>query len=280
MAKGESFFEILNAAIADIAEHGFDKLERIAYWQDRLRRAAEASMTPTDRMRKMLSDAMRALYRANIEKGGILKHHPGVSRFTLERVRPALHAELSRRIAASADLIVLNKKEVVEKTLKRFAGWASSVPAGGSDTVKKPEIKKEIKKGLASLPFEERRVLTDQGHKMISSLNTIIATDGGAIAAIWHSHYHQSGYNFREPHKEREIESKNKPFVVRGNWALTAGLMKLDGAKYTDAMTQPGEEVFCRCYYQYLYNLHDLPAAMITEKGRASIKAAAEAMKA
>lgn len=273
----ESFYDILNQAIADMQEHGFDSMERVAFWQEKLRRAAQAAVTPDERMTEFLQNGFRQLYKSMIDNKEILKRNPGIGRFTLEKVKPALRAELNRRLAASANLVRLNREKVISQLEQRWSGWATSIPAGGTDQVKRKEVKEGIKKGLASLPFEERRVLTDQGHKMVSSLNEILAKDGGAIAAIWHSNYHQINYDYREPHKEREIESKKKPYVVRGNWALEAGLMKLDGAKYTDSMTQPAEEIFCRCHYQFIYNLHDLPDSMITAKGRASIKAAAEA---
>lgn len=273
----ESFYDILNQAIDDLQEHGFDSMERVAFWQERLRRAAQAAATPDERMTEFLQSGFRQLYKSLIDNKEILKRNPGIGRFTLEKVKPALRAELNRRLAASANLVRLNREKVISQLEQRWSGWATSIPAGGSDQVKRKEVKAGIKKGLASLPFEERRVLTDQGHKMVSSLNEILAKDGGAIAAIWHSHYHQINYDYREPHKEREIKSKKKPYVVRGNWALEAGLMKLDGAEYTDSITQPAEEIFCRCYWQFLYNLHDLPDSMITVKGKASIKAAAEA---
>lgn len=279
----ESFYSVLNAAIEDLAKHGYDKAERVAYWEERIRRAAEASMTPPDKMKKMIDDAMRSLYRRLIDRKEIVKLHPGISRFTIDKLRPQLHAELSRRLMANANLIVLNKKQAVEKTMQRWVGWATAQPVPGAQAkaqpaAKKVEAKEGIRKSMAGLPFEERRVLIDQGHKMTAALSDIIAQDGGAIAAIWHSHYHQQNYNYREPHKEREIESKKKPYVIRGNWALSAGLMKLDGAKYTDSMTQPAEEIFCRCYWQYIYNLASLPDSMITAKGKESLKAAREAV--
>jgi hypothetical protein len=42
---------------------------------------------------------------------------------------------------------------------------------------------------------------------------------------------------------------------------------------YTDQITQPAEEVNCRCYYEYIYNLADLPDEMLTEKGRKDLAA-------
>ena len=274
----ENFNDVVNAAVNDIATHG-SNVERIAYWQERLRRAAEAAMTPQAQMQAKLDEALRDVFARLIDKREILKLHPGVGRFTIERLRESLRAELAKRIAISADLIVLNKRQVVEETMRRFSGWASSVPSGGSKIVDKKDEKDSVKKGLASLPFIERRVLIDQGHKLTASLNDILAKDGGAIAAHWISHAHQEGYDYRKEHLKYEEDSKKKPFVVRDNWAITRSLMKLDGAIYTDQIEQPAELPFCRCRYVWVYDLTDLPAGMITQKGRAALEAANKAYK-
>jgi hypothetical protein len=36
---------------------------------------------------------------------------------------------------------------------------------------------------------------------------------------------------------------------------------------YTDEIEQPGEFVYCRCYYQWIYALRDLPRDMLTQRG-------------
>ena len=164
---------------------------------------------------------------------------------------------------ASAQLIKLNRTAAIEKTLQRFSGWSTSIPKGGSDVVDKLKVKGDIRKSLAQLPFEERRVLVDQGHKFTASLSEILATNSNALAGEWHSHWKQLNYNYRPDHKERD----RKVYVVRDNWALKAGLMKAGAVGYTDDITRPGEEVFCRCFYRWIYNLRDLPPEMLTLKG-------------
>lgn len=268
MADQKTFDQVLKEAIDDMSRNGFDTAERLAYWQERLRRAAEASMTPQDKMEQMLREALRAVYRRMVERGGVVRLHPGVGRFQVDRLTPQMRRELDKHILASADLIRLNKKEAVEKTLRRFAGWATSVPAGGSDQVDKRSEKERIRKSMSGLPFVERRVLVDQGHKLESSISEVVATNTGAIAGIWRSNWRQANYDYREDHKERD----EVVYVVRGNWAMEKGLMKLAGHKYTDDITRPSEEPFCRCKYQYIYSLRRLPEEMLTEKGKSELQ--------
>lgn len=262
------FNRILTEAVADISKNGFDSTERVTYWIERLKEAAFKSLIPSHLMREKLVQGLRMLYRRAIERGGILQLHRGVGRFTPEKLAPQLRSVLDRHIMASANLIKLNRERAVQETIQRFSGWATSVPAGGTKAADKRDTKRDVRKSLARLPFEERRVLIDQGHKFLANLDDTLAVAGGAIAGIWRSRWRQPGYNYREDHKERD----GKVFVIRGNWALQKGLMKLAGHQYQDEITKPGEEVFCRCRYEFVYNLRDLPEEMLTQKGREALR--------
>ena len=74
-------------------------------------------------------------------------------------------------------------------------------------------------------------------------MSEIIALDNGALAGHWVSHYEQPGYNYRPEHKHYDVDDKF--FVVRDNWAIRKGLMKVDGYRYTDQIEKPGELVYC-----------------------------------
>ncbi|EDY0798101.1 hypothetical protein AE421_004671, partial [Salmonella enterica subsp. enterica serovar Oslo] len=215
---------------------------------------------------------LTAAYDLEVGRERALKRHPGVSRFTLNYLEPKLRAELDRRIMASADLIKLNRTQAVDRTIQRFSGWATSIPPitsispGLSASSRSGVVatSQHIAKSARQIDFERRRVMVDQTHKLIANIDNIIATDGGAIAAVWHSHWRQPHYDYREPHKDRDL----KTYAIRGNWALKKGFMKAGPAGYLDEITQPGEEVFCRCYLTYIYNVRSLPDEMKTEKWR------------
>jgi len=263
-----SFQDVLAAAIDDILANGFDSQERIDRWSRALRAAAEGSMISSASLEDLLREGLAATYRRMVDQGEILKRAPGVERYTLEQIKPKLRAELDRRIAASANLIKLNRAEAVEQTLRRFQGWSTSIPPGGVSGEKKRAVKKTVRKSLAGLPFEERRVLIDQGHKLVASISEITATDGGAIAGVWRSNWRQPGYDYRDKHKDRD----ERIYLVRGSWAEQAGLVKpRRGWGYTDDITAPAQEPFCRCYYRWLFNLRDLPEDMLTTKGKQTL---------
>lgn len=264
MARGKSYSDILSAALDDMIEHGYDSAERLAYWQRKIREAAEASLASPRRMEEMLRDVLKATYERMLKSGRIAEYHRGISRFTLQKVDPLLRDELTRRIMASADLIKLNRTKAVEQTLQRFAGWGSSIPAGGTKQADKRAEKAKLRKPLARLRFEERRVLTDQGHKLVASINDVVATGGGAIAAKWRSKWRQPGYDFRPDHKERDEVF----YGIRGSWAFEQGLLRKPATGWTDEQTQPAEEPFCGCKYVYVYAIRDVPEDWLTAKGR------------
>lgn len=256
-----SFFETITAAVADIVKHGFDKKSRIEEWVAQIKRAARASMVSPKVLEKQLNGTMIAIYTRLVEKGGIKKRHPKVSDFTIEKLKPKMKAELNRRMWANANLIVLNREAAIEKTAQRLSSWGMSVPPGGTKAADKPEVKESISKALKQLPFEERRVLIDQGHKLTAAISNIVAKDGGAIAVKWHSHWRQNGYKFRPDHKERD----GKVYLIRGNWAQQKGLVKVGKDGYYDEVTAFAEEPFCRCFGQYYHSPGELPDDMLTE---------------
>jgi hypothetical protein len=260
----KTFREVLTAAVRDITENGYDDVARLDDWLRKLRFAAMADLPTSEEIQNRMQLAMQTVFDRTFSKSSVLKYHPGVPTFTIERLKPFARDELDRRIRASAQLIKLNREQAIEKTLQRFSGWATSIPDRGSRAVDKVDVKEHIAKPIAQVKFEARRVSIDQGHKLLNSINTVVANQGGAIAGKWRSHYRQAGYDARPDHAERD----SKIYLVRDSWAHDQGLVKRGEAGYTDEITQPGEEVFCRCYWVWLYALRELPEPMLTVKGK------------
>lgn len=272
--RASEFYDIVTEAVNDVMEHGYSQ-KRLEYWLQRLEEAAELALVPQQELERMLQKTLTSVYARATKQKNLLTLHKGIGEFTLRSIEPKLHGLLEERIRASADLIVLNREQSVAKTLQRFAGWCSSVPAGGT-TGDKVETRKTIRRGIAGLPFETRRVVIDQGHKLAASINDLVATDGGAIAGIYRSHWRESGYDFRPSHKARDL----KIYVIRGNWAIKQGLMKLAGRQYYDQITQAAEEPFCRCFMEYLYHVSQLPRDMLTAKGAEALSSARAQLRA
>lgn len=266
----KTFTRTVREAVKFFLRNGYTSRQELEQWQAIILQAAE-SETDDDYM-SMVSDRLRKTYDLQVSKAGALERHKGLSRFTLNYMEPKLRSELDRRILASADLIKLNRTAAINKTVQRFSGWATSIPVqdyvgGGLSASSRSGIvanAQHIQKSAEQVDYEARRVMIDQSHKLIANIDNIIATGNNAIAAEWHSHWRQPGYDYREDHKERD----KLFYLIRGNWAQKNGYVKAGPAGYLDEITQPGEEVFCRCYVTYLYNLRSIPEDMLTQKGR------------
>lgn len=239
MPRFNGFFDLISDAVRYFAENGFTSQTDLDDWVARIRAAAQDELVPEREVEEQLRRALGGIYTRMIERGQIMRDNPGLERFALERVKPRLRAELDRRILASANLIKLNRREAVETTLRRLAGWATSIPPDGTGAIDKRQTAREIRRDVSFLAFRDRRVAIDQGAKFASALSQIVATDGGALAMQWHRHFTQ---NPRENHKQRD----RKWYLMRNSWAHKAGLVKpISGLGYVDEHEQPGELVFC-----------------------------------
>lgn len=253
--------------------HGFESQDALESWTRRIEEAARVSLIPEAVLVRNMRDALQRVFMRTLKPTQLLKRHKGLQLYTLNSIQPKLHAELNRRIMASANLIKLNRTSSIQRTLQRFSGWATSVPAGGG-TQSRKEVRETVRRGIAGLPFEERRVIVDQGHKLVAAVNELVAVEGGAIAAIWRHVKEGGGYQARPIHEARDGDL----YWVRGNWVIAKGLAKRGGLEYTDEVEQPGELVFCRCWWQFFYNLRELPRELLTDEGREQLKQARAAI--
>jgi hypothetical protein len=264
MAREDNFYETLTKAINFFLEHGYTTQADLKKWMKLLKISANSSLQTPKQVEKAIKANLKSVYSRFITQKSPTKYHEGVTRFTVDMLKPAMQRELNKRILASAELIKLNREEAINKTLRRFSGWATSIPQGGSTAIDKVAEKQAIRKSLAQLPFEERRVIIDQGHKLLASINDVIATKQGAIAVEWNSQWRQANYDYREDHKERD----EKVYLLRDTWATEKGLVKPNEDGYYDQITAVAEEPYCRCFARYIYNLKSLPNDMLTAKGR------------
>lgn len=268
MAK-KTFLGLLQEAMDYYVKHGYVDQIGLDRWTSALRAHLLGEIKTPEQIEKDMRSAMGKVFESLVTKGGAVKSMPGVSAFIVNNIRPELRSELNKRILASANLIKLNRSERIDSTLRRFQGWATSVPEGGIKDIDRRKVKDSIAKGYKRISFEERRVQIDQAAKLSATVHDIVATQAGAIAVKWHSHFRQAGYDYREDHKQRD----GKIYLIRESWAKSKGLVKPGDAGYIDEVTFFHEEPFCRCNGKYIFNIQDMPEDMLTSKGRAAIAA-------
>lgn len=261
--KGGTFYETVTAAVNDMAEHGYDSEARLAFWLSQIGVAARDAFGGIQGLTDDLKSQLEKIYHRARSRSKDPKRHKGIPAYIPAKLTPDMRKEVDRRIASSANLIKLNREKSIATAKARFAGWGTSIPEGGSFDPKIMKTKGHIAKTIKQLPFEERRVIIDQGHKLAANLDDVIATKGGAIAVIWNSHFRELNYDYREIHKLRD----GKIYALRDGWAVKEGLINKCEGFYEDSDAF-GELPFCRCFGSYLYNLQDIPEKFLTAKGK------------
>jgi hypothetical protein len=263
-----TFRRILKAAVDDFAARGFVSEQQVTYWMALLRNAAEREIGSESKMAEDVRRALGAVFQRAVRGGRVAERVPEVGKYTIAMIEPRLRAELDRRILASLDLIKLRRKETIEKTLRRFSGWTTSIPAGGRGVIDKREVRANIGKDLQTVRWERRRVEIDQGHKLVANIAAVVAEQNGAIAGRWRSNWRQAGYDYREDHKGRD----GRIWIVRNSWAVEQGLVSRS-TPYLDTISQPAQEPFCRCWWEWILSPRRLPKDLLTRKGREWVEA-------
>lgn len=256
--------ELLAAAIRHFAQHGYLNPAEVEEWSHRIQQAADdpaALAAEGERVRRMLEGSFKRAFG----KGSIRRAHKNIQPWAADRLIPDARAELERRIYAAIDLIRLNKAEATAKTVQRFKGWVTAVPPGGLPDVAVAPIKKDMSKAAREVRWVARRVAVDQTAKMLSNVNDIVATGAGAIAGRW-----DATFEIARQHRPEHAKRHNLIYVIRDGWADRDGLIKHPHG-YVDEHDMPAWLINCRCDYEYLYELDDLPAEMLTPKGREAL---------
>ena len=262
------FRTLLRDAIRHFGTVGYTSKGDLQQWLAKLHAALDVELPDDKQTHKLLRTTLDAIYNRDVTNLGVTKRVPGVVRYTLQRIDPSLRAELDKRIFAAADLIRINREQRIQETLRRFAGWVSSVPLAGAPKEELRRTASEIAKPAARVKFEARRVAIDQGHKLSAAVAHVVARGEGAIAAIWHDRGEfDKSYKARPEHLARS----GKLFLIRDSWALDQGLVTRRARPYTDEIEQVAEFPFCSCTYEYITSPRELPSEFLTAKGRAWI---------
>jgi len=250
-----SFKALVRNAVADIMAQGYDKARHDWAWWILL--ALRRDYPPT----KKAAERLTASYQRATQHGAIKKIAPHAGQQNIDRIKYKLAQELNDTIRAADDIINLHRQTAEADVQRRFIGWASSDPT----IVDQRQVTSYIVKPMVDLTKKENNVITDQKRKLERKVATIIAKESGAIAGIWHSNFREPDYNYREVHKEHDLQGT--VFLLPDNWATQNGWAKKTKHE------QPGELPNCKCYYRkYIYKLKDLPEHLLTAAGREKVE--------
>lgn len=243
--------DIIKRAFIDIKANGI-KADTIAYWLRLYRQAASGKAfihTPAS----VIEPQLRAIFKREVTSGNIIKRHGGIAPLTLKAVQPKFRQLLEDRIKSNIQLIKLERPNSIDVSTARFSRWMLD---GLQMDVTLPEAYKSIQRPITDqLAYEHRRRAIDQGTKMLAAIDEVLAVQGGAIVAVWHSHPPTAYYQARPEH----WALNKKAFVIKGGWAYQKGLLKKgDNGFMEDLPSQPAHEIYCSCYYEHLYTIAEV----------------------
>lgn len=266
------FSAVLSEALRFFTRYGYRSETELQDWLGRVHLALAHEMPTNDFIRRRMNAVLGSIFTRKVTRGGVQQHVPGVQRFTLARIEPSLRLELDSRIFAGTELIRLNRDAAIQKTLQRFSGWVTSMPPQGYAKENLRDAAVQIAKPTRQARYEQRRVEIDQGHKLTAAISHVVATQEGAIAAVWHDRgQYDSHYAARPDHLKRS----GQMFLMEDSWAIDAGLVRRGSLKYTSDIEQPAEFPFCSCRYEYVTSLRDMPETVLTKAGREWVAAPA-----
>lgn len=156
----------------------------------------------------------------------------------------------------------------IDNLLRQIMVILRSVPVGGGNLKSyRPQIS-QIKREVRCLGQWDSLFYTFKAASFLSEVDYLFQIRSGAIAAIWH--YNDLDEQGDHPplldHRKRD----QQVYVVRGNWAITKGLMTAGTVGFLDDITRPKQQAGCMCWCQFIYGFRNLPPSLLTDAGRAA----------
>jgi hypothetical protein len=148
--------------------------------------------------------------------------------------------------------------------------FLEQVPMSGTKDKETKSRIAVIKKELRPLTKWDRLFYVHKAMCFPAEVEFSFSLEGNPIAAIWHYNPidEQTDYPKTYDHKQRD----ELVYAVRGNWAITKGLMNAGPNGYLDEISRPSQEIGCMCHLQWLYSFSRLPTNMVMEKGFSELK--------
>lgn len=238
-----------------------------------------------------IKEVVRSLYRGDFDffsvrfrkafkkiKKEIPKRNVGIASYKLKDLNPKFEKAYKVASLNSLRLIKTQNEETMVKLRRRFADWMSVQNSGGKN------IKLEEKDILPDSKHM-RFILRDQTNKLSANIDNIVAKEYEAIAFQWKTRNDnrvvgKPGGKYPDTNKQDKThgnhwDRRDKFFYYAATWATKAKLLELDefvssNRAIPDGM--PGVPIGCRCWAKNYYRLADLPAELISERGKEYLK--------
>lgn len=205
---------------------------------------------------------LRNKFSQDMQKGIFRRHK--LAPYLIASIYELLRDERDKKIHDTRLLTSMRREDAENTSMRRFAGWVTSIPASKA-AVNKREAIKFIADPIKQLPKHEKLIVDDQKRKMESGLDYIVAKENDALGYYWHSMFRVPNYDYRVEHKHNDIDGLF--IILKDSWAYKQGLIKKGNQLFQEEIEQPGQLPNCKCSAKYVYALSEIPNDCLTIKG-------------
>jgi len=279
----------INAAIDEMLKLG-PAASTLGLWRDTLEQILDQAAPPAPEGAAAVKHYCQRYFNQVVQARGLtvrsIAHSDGaaarrspehstaiIGPSTFERLEPKIRSTFAACVKEAQEQAEPFRRSELQKALAAFEQWAKSIPLGGTKDRAYREAARDVRQALKAFPQWDKAYCGHKAYNFPTAVSRLFSEgSGGAspqgtqyagpIAAIW-----RWGAWTHETEHER---FNGRAFVVRGNWAITKGFINQSVAMYTDQMPHPGDDN-CRCHYQYLYSLRDLPPELLSREGKEAL---------
>ena len=198
------------------------------------------------------------------------KHHK-MSAYNLKDISPEFRKILEKRVLNSLNAIKIKDKKLLLDLESRFVNFMLD---DKEKTMRNLQENLKVNETLKHSKHYVRNILRDQTQRMNDDIDYINGKLNGAVGLIWHtqndnrvvgnpSGLYPKGNELHNNHYKRD----NVFFALRDSYATQQGLLKAEVFESLEDISKIGRAINCRCDYEYLYDLRDVPSMYLSKKG-------------
>lgn len=167
-------------------------------------------------------------------------------------VLPALRGLFEHSVQHTVAVAERSRSSEILEALGSFRKWANRVPPGGTKDKSYRAAARETRGDVKVVMSWVKHFLVIHRTDFTSEVTHLFACKRGAIAGRWQFDAYSCNV-----HKALN----GHVFVARDGWAVQKDYLNSSKCRFFDEMPVPGSDG-CLCYYDYLYELNDLPPGL------------------
>lgn len=198
------------------------------------------------------------------------KHHK-MSAYNLKDISPEFRKILEKRVLNSLNAIKIKDKKLLLDLESRFVNFMLD---DKEKTMRNLQENLKVNETLKHSKHYVRNILRDQTQRMNDNIDYTNGKLNGAVGLIWHtqndnrvvgnpSGLYPKGNELHNNHYKRD----NVFFALRDSYATQQGLLKAEVFESLEDISKTGRAINCRCDYEYIYDLRDVPSMYLSKKG-------------